>query len=175
MKYRGYTCNPQYSEKENGYYGIIEGLPDAGKITAPTIDDFIRIYHQTVDDYLDPKKKGGGWVTLLLLIAIVAIAAMTCPDREKHVSVLSERIAHALSDKSADGGTFLDELFYAADKEMYKLSVDNNLHVDDFFIVSIGKVTVDGQSRPLTLGAFGHVFTMSVSELKRRLNDNEPE
>ena len=181
MKYRGYTCIPKYSEADKGYYGVIQGLNEAGEITAPNIDDFIRIYHQTVDDFLDVrgrtkvKKKGGAFgVSLLILIILLVIAAATCPGRDKHAALITDRMSSTLSNESKDGkGAYLDNMFYKAEKEMIGAGVDKYLVVKDYFFFSVGKWSTDTGEYPLSLGIFGHVFSFSEEWYRHRAEEGK--
>lgn len=181
MKYRGYTCIPKYSEADNGYCGVIQGLNEAGEITAPTIDDFIRIYHQTVDDFLDVKgrtkvkKKGRALgISILILIILIAIAAVTCPDRDKHVTLITDRMSSTLSNEPKDGnGDYWDNMFYKAEKEMIRPGVDKYLVVKDYFLVSVGKWSTDTGEYPLSLGIFGHVYSFSEEWYRQRAEEGK--
>lgn len=172
MNYRGYTCNPQYSEKDQQYFGKIEGLPEAGTITAPNIDDFIKIYHQTVDDYAGTSRKSGsrnkgrGWAFWIILLGIIVAAIVTCPDKQKHVSVLAERITQALQDEPKQPGTYLNNAFYAAEKQMVAIGLDSYLTVNEYFLFSIGKWSRNDETKMVTVGAFNHIFTLSVDQLR---------
>ena len=76
MKYRNYYCTPRYSDKEQMYFGVVEGAPKIPTIEAETIDDFERLFHEAVDDYLERRqdaKRRAKWGIFIPLIAVVGI------------------------------------------------------------------------------------------------------
>ena len=174
MNYRGYNCNPKYSEEEKMYHGKIDGLPEAGEISGATIDDFIRAFHLCVDSILDGrtvsarKKNRSGWIVFLVLVALVVTAALTCPDRKQHVQVISDRLSVLFEDSETKYddygifGAFMEGLMETA-------TIESMISVDDYFLFNVGKVTIDGEGHVMSVGAFGHVFTMSREQIRKRL------
>jgi hypothetical protein len=156
----------------------VEGLKEADEIVAPNVDDFIRLYHQTVDDALNSRNghwKTGKWVFLGALVAILVIAAFTCPDKAKHVEVLSDRMGYAISKSANEEGGLVAFLGMAAGNSIAKMFIQNTLIVNEYVLVSIGKIEDEEGSRVVSVGLFGHVFTASGEEMyermKQALND----
>ena len=61
MKYRNYYCSPKFSDGDKSYFGNVDGVPEIPMIEAANLDDFERLFHQAVDDYIDSRgigKKG---------------------------------------------------------------------------------------------------------------------
>ena len=76
MKYRNYYCTPKFSDGEKMYYGDVEGAPEIPMIEAGTIDEFERLFHGAVDDYLDRRqavKHRTRWGLIVTLLAIIGI------------------------------------------------------------------------------------------------------
>ena len=89
MKYRNHYCSPKYSDGDKCYYGDVDGVPEIETIEAATIDDFERLFHQAVDDYLGKKsfirpEKRNVWIPILVAAAVIFLALVTCPDKGKH-------------------------------------------------------------------------------------------
>lgn len=176
MNYRGYNCDPKYSEEEKMYYGYIEGLSEAGKISGATIDDFVRAFHLCVDSFLDDravskkKAKRSCWIVIAVLVALVVTAALTCPDRKQHVQVISDRLsvlyegAEYDDDGSGVFGALLGGLLLSA-------TIESMITVDDYFVFNVGKVTYEGEDRVMSIGAFGHVFALSREQIRQRIQD----
>ena len=178
MRYRNYYCTPKFSDGEKTYYGDVEGAPEIPMIEAETIDDFERLFHQAVDDYLDRRNaskyhtRWGLIVTLLVIIGILIAAVLTCPKKEQHVTVLTEKVNYLLSDTvgSSDDLKVLGAMFGGA---IAKQVLNMYLTVDDHVLFSVGQLEYNGEDNPLSVGAFGHIFTISNEELKRRVEQNK--
>lgn len=177
MNYKGYYCNPQYFESDHMYHGFIDKMDDADEIVAPSIDDFIRIYHQTVDDHLGAwrhRKSKRSWLFWEIVAAIIVIAALTCPDKSKHLEVLSDRAGYAIS-KSASNEGGLVALLGLAGNSLAKVYLQSALIVDNYFLFSVGRLDDSEGRRVVSIGAFGHIFTSSGDDMYNRLQqvDNE--
>ncbi len=182
MKYRGFNCNPQYSEESHQYFGEIENLPEAGKISAATIDDFIRLFHQTVDDYAEvsskakseKKKSGNSWIFVSVAICLIVVAALTCPSEKQHKSVLIDRATLLFEDEIEEMnqeneyglfGSFLNAASLWA-------TISDSISVDDYFVFNVGKFSFGGKQDIVSVGVFGHVFTTSRERIRAILQEN---
>lgn len=174
MNYKGYYCNPEYFESDHMYHGFIDKLPKADEIVAPTIDDFIRLYHQTVDDHLDNRKAPRSRTFLVwgIIAALLIVAAVTCPDKSKHLEVLSDRAGYAISKSASDEGGLV-ALLGLAGNNLAKLFLQNSLVVDNYFLFSLGRIEKSDGSDVVSVGVFGHVFTSSGEEMYKRLQGEE--
>lgn len=144
-------------------------------ITAGNLDDYERLFHQAVDDYLGTggrKKVKPGWVIAGIVCVLLAIMALTCPKKEKHVDVVADRFSYVLNDhlsKDGDGLEFLGILFGGA---VTKPLVNNFLSLDDYLFFNVGKLSFQGEDHAVTFGAFGHVFAPSRQAFKKRIEEN---
>ena len=175
MKYKNYYSTPKYSDGDKSYYGSVSGVPEIPMITAGNLDDYERLFHQAVDDYLGTGGKNKvkpGWVIAAAICVLLAVMAMTCPKKEKHVEVLTDRFSYVLNDhlsKDDSGLEFLSILFGGA---VTKPLVNNFLSLDDYFFFNVGKLSFQGEDHAVTFGAFGHVFAPSREAFKKRIEEN---
>lgn len=181
MKYRNYYCTPKFSDGEKMYYGQVEGAPDIPMIEAATLDDFERLFHQAVDDYLDRrgavrlKTNWGLIITLVAIAAIIITAIATCPKKDRHVAFLTDRINVIVTEELEEhgGGGDLAPLGLLFGNAIVVPLVEKTLTVNDNFLFSIGKIPIDGKETVVTVGAFGHIFSASKEQMKNALNDNK--
>ncbi len=180
MKYRNYYCTPKLSEGDNSYYGDVEGAPDIPMIEASTLDDFERLFHQAVDDYLDrrgeagPRTKWGPIVALVAIVAVIVASIATCPKKDQHVSFLTDRINLIVTEELEEhGGGDLAPLGLLFGNAIVVPLVEKTLTVDDNFLFSVGKITVGGEEKTVSVGAFGHIFSASKEQMKQALKDNK--
>jgi hypothetical protein len=181
MKYRNYYCTPKYSDGEKMYYGDVQGAPEIPMIEAATLDDFERLFHQAVDDYLDrqggtkPKTNWGLIITLVVIAAVIVAAIASCPKKDQHVAFLTDRINTIVTEELAEsgGGGDLAPLGLMFGNAIVVPLVEKSLNVNDNFLFSVGKIPVDGKEKVVTVGAFGHIFSASKEQMKKALKDNK--
>lgn len=175
MKYKNYYSNPTYSVTDRTYSGEVTGLPDIPKIVAGSLDDYERLFHQAVDDHLNLSGKGRGktgWVIAGLVGALLVIMAVTCPKKEKHVEVLTDRFAYVVKNQLGqyDSGLgFIGSLFGGA---VTKPVVNSYLNVHNYIIFNVGTIRYKGEDNAISVGAFGHVFTLSREEWNKKVEEN---
>lgn len=181
MKYRNHYCTPRWSEGDKSYFGNVEGAPEIDMIEAATLDDFERLFHQAVDDYLDrcgvvrPKTNLGLIITLVAIAAIIITAIATCPKKDRHVAFLTDRINVIVTEELEEhgGGGDLAPLGLLFGNAIVVPLVEKALTVNDNFLFSIGKIPIDGKETVVTVGAFGHIFSASKEQMKKALKDNK--
>ena len=180
MTYRNIHISPKYSEGDKLYYGSVPGVPEIEMIEAPTIDEFERLFHYAVDEYLLEKKRSaskrrhGCLYFALALIALIVIALVTCPDKSKHVEVLKDKVGSVLIEQivgeNAKGDDVLGRSLVNGLVGQY---FKNSLSVQDYALFNVGKFTFEGEAVVVSIGAFGHVFSVPRETIKERLIENE--
>lgn len=129
----------------------------------------------------EPKHKGGcmsKFLILLLVIALIVVAAIvTCPDAAKHKAVLTDVVSSAISDEAnvkdstSDGTDVVSVAFRQMNdswtKHVVAVAVDNLIHVDNHIVYSVGKVRFAGKEHTVSVGVFGHVFTVDKDDLRK--------
>ena len=177
MKYRNYYCTPKYSDGDKAYYGSVEGIPQIPTIEAESIDDFERLFHQAVDDYLDKKARKhsstnwGCLLTILVLICIVVAAILTCPDKDKHTAAISDKVSSILNDELTEDADGFETLGVMLGNAIATPIIRNSVTVDDYVVCSVGKYNYQGKEQPVSIGAFGHVFTVSKERIKEAIQE----
>ena len=180
MKYRNYYCTPKYSDGEKMYYGDVQGAPEIPMIEAENLDDFERLFHQAVDDHLDrrrtdkPKTNWGLIITLVAIVGLIVAAVATCPKKVDHVAFLTDRINVIVTEEleQSGGGGDLAPLGLMFGNAIVVPLVEKSLNVNDNFLFSVGKISIGGQEKTVTVGAFGHIFSASKEQMKQALKEN---
>ena len=125
-----------------------------------------------------PKKKShtGCLIAILLtLVALVAVMIVTCPKTEQHKEVLSTVITTTVNNAVNDndnltGNAFIDNAFKTVSNafagKVIETAVDNLVTVDNYVVCSLGKVHYDGKDHIVSLGVFGHIFTVDEDDLR---------
>ena len=119
-----------------------------------------------------PKKKShaGCLIGILLtLVILVAVMIVTCPKTEQHKEVLSTVITTTVNNAVNDndnltGNTFIDNAFKTVSNafagKVIETAVDNLVTVDNYVVCSLGKDHI------VSLGVFGHIFTVDEDDLQ---------
>ena len=125
-----------------------------------------------------PKKKShtGCLIGILItLVVLVAVMVVTCPKTEQHKEVLSTVIPTTVNNAVNDndnltGNTFIDNAFKTVSNafagKVIETAVDNLVTVDNYVVCSLGKVHYDGKEHIVSLGVFGHIFTVDEDDLR---------
>ena len=106
--------------------------------------------------------------TLLVIVALGAAAALTCPDKQAHkdalVSVVNESINDRLQKDNLEG---LGAIVGSIGSGVAGAYFDNRLVVKDRVICSVGEIqNLSGEVKKVSFGIFGHVFPLNKEELR---------
>lgn len=176
MKYRHYYIKPEYTEHQT-YFGTVSGLPEAGMIEAPTIDEFEDAFHRAVDEALLSAEKSRHRRTVKLLVwgaavaGLIMILAATLPSKDKHLQVVSESAAVAVQAKSEAIGFDLSWWGEGTSAKLCRKALSNNLWVDNYLIFNVGYVALSGKRQPISIGIFNQVITPSPEKMGTYLDD----
>lgn len=178
MKYRNYYCMPKYSDGDKCYYGSVEGVPEISTIEAGNLDDFERLFHQAIDDYLAEKMETrtrghlGRILSLVLIVVLLLSMILTCPKPGQHIEAINSRIASVLNEH-ADPDDDWATLEVLLGNAIARPIVKNTVKVDDYFLFSVGRISYQNENKPVSLGLLGHVFTISERQLKKSIEQNK--
>ena len=130
-----------------------------------------------------PKKKHHtGCLLVLLLSFVVLIATMiiTCPKAEQHKEVLSTVITATVNDAvnesdNITGNAYLDNAFKTISNafagKVIQAAVNELVTVDNYVVCSLGKVRYEGKAHVVSVGVFGHIFTVDEDDLREAAED----
>ena len=107
-------------------------------------------------------------IFLLVLLGIGAVAVVTCPDKEAHKEAIKNVVKETIRDEiGAYSENVLSGVFSSLGSSVSGWLLDNSLSVENHFVYSVGKFTGGKEPQTVSVGAFGHVFTISKEDLKR--------
>ena len=114
-------------------------------------------------------------ITLLVILGLCVIAVVTCPDRQAHkdamMDVINKSIHHSLSPSDPEDAE-LSAFFGSLGSNIAGFFLDDRLSVKNYFVCSTGIFTdFDGESKPISFGVFGHVFTFREKDIQRVLSE----
>ncbi len=119
------------------------------------------------------------FIVFLLVLLFIAIAmVITCPEKNAHKIKVSEKLSEIFDKEIKSNIKNDDDLFGATigsaiGSRLINVIVDQNLEVKSLYVCSMGKMTIDGQTSPVSIGVFNHVFLLNDFEyVKEVLRNN---
>jgi len=115
---------------------------------------------------------------LVILAAAVVGAVVTCPDKKAHKEALADTFAEYASykiDENKDNGLSdvlnegLKVLRKAGGDKVVEATLSQFLEVDNYYVLSIGRLKQGGEKKLISIGLFGHVFTPTSSMIDNAL------
>lgn len=103
---------------------------------------------------------------------------MTCPDKKAHKEALADTFAEYASykiDENKDNGLsdVLNEGLKALRKvggdKVVEATLSQFLEVDNYYVLSIGRLKQGSEKKLISIGLFGHVFTPTSSMIDNAL------
>lgn len=174
------TASPKATATEDAAPEIPVGMPIAEQPQQPFNEQPQQPYSQQPQQPFATKKKKshvGCLFTLLLLTIIVVAAIFTCPDSQRHKEVVTNVMTETLNDMSASQSNNEDLLTHGIRVVGNLLvggiadtAVDKMLTVDNYVVCSIGKVHYNGKDHVVSVGAFGHIFTINKDSLTKSVD-----
>jgi hypothetical protein len=100
---------------------------------------------------------------LILIFLILFIAILTNPNKEFHKSNIKLRVykelnIDTLQKESSNIFDMFKDISNSFGKSMVDDTVDNLLQVDNYYLFSFTKVTYQGQTKIIGIGAFNQIF-----------------
>lgn len=114
---------------------------------------------------------------IVLLVAIIGLSA-TCPDERDHKEKIKSVFSSAINKKIGTSDNLLDlglkSLGKMALKEGADFAISHMVEVEDYYIVSIGRIEFDGKEQIVSVGAVNHIFTASDEDIVREIEKHIP-
>jgi hypothetical protein len=116
------------------------------------------------------------YITLALLSLIILVAVLTNPDQNRHKEVIKNKLITYLQKSVSKGQTETKNEWEQADQALgimlggilVEKILDNFMSTDNYVVFSTTKITWEGKTKIIGIGAFGNVFL--TKELDESLN-----
>ena len=119
-------------------------------------------------------------IALIILIGIVLLAAITCPDAEAHknaiVNVMSDTVDDKISEElNGDDGNIISNGLASIGSmfagKIIDSVVDTKLHVDNYVVFSLGKIHWEKEDKVVSVGVFNQIYTFSQEDIEKLLRE----
>lgn len=112
------------------------------------------------------------YLTYSVLAVLLLVALLTNPPQERHKEVIKTKVNAHLQKSLKEAEIDTENPFAQAGQSIGMLLgstmvngiIDNSISTDNYLIFSITKVTIDGKSKVIGMGAFGNVFLSNKLE-----------
>ena len=114
-------------------------------------------------------------VTFIMIIVLGTALYTTCPTTADHSAALSELLNDVLDERIEATD---DELVSSVMKIVGRYALNESgsqtlsqmLHVDNYYVVSVGRIRIKNYEQTVSIGVLGHVFTPDKDDIKAELN-----
>lgn len=111
----------------------------------------------------------------ITLIFISGICVVTCPKHDDHSKAINSEINKFIDRKISEDAQNDSEkaLAFLASSLCSNISeyfIDSKLYVDNHFLFSVGKITINGESKIISIGVLNHIFTDIESYLNEEFS-----
>lgn len=115
-------------------------------------------------------------LTLLLILFIAGVCVVSCPKHEDHsktiIAKFNKVIDKELSDKTNnDTEKAFALLASTICSGVSEYVIEKRLSVDNYFIFSVGKISLDGEDKIVSIGILNHVYTEIEDAIKDALQE----
>ena len=101
-------------------------------------------------------------LTILIIISIAGVCVISCPKHEEHSKVITQEINNVIDSEFSKEEESDNAVAVVASTLCSTLSgfiIDKMLSVDNYFLFSVGKITLEGEKKIVSIGVLNHVFT----------------
>ena len=115
-----------------------------------------------------------GAILLILVIAMVK----TVPDKKAHKKAMMEAVKEYVDEEAKErglGDNVLTNLGKGILNKTIEVALNSKLEVNNYLLFNTTSVEMDGESKTLSLGVLGHVFTFDKEMLRDALEASAKE
>jgi hypothetical protein len=109
----------------------------------------------------------------IVLIAVIAMAK-TVPDKKAHKKAMMEAVKAYVDEEASErgmGDNILTDLGKGIVNKTIEVALNSKLEVDNYFLFNTTHVELGDETKTLSLGVFGHVFTFDKEMLRDALEE----
>jgi hypothetical protein len=114
------------------------------------------------------------FLVIIIILLVAVLAVMTRPDKQAHKEAMMKAVKEYVDEEASNQG-FGDNIFTDLGKgvvnKVIEAALGTKLKVDDYYLFNTTHVNLNGESKTLSVGLFGHVFTFDKKMLRDALNE----
>ena len=113
----------------------------------------------------------------ILLVVVIAMVK-TVPDKKAHKKAMMEAVKEYVDEEANErglGDNVLTNLGKGIVNKTIEVALNSKLEVNNYLLFNTTSVEMDDESKTLSLGMFGHVFTFDKAMLREALETSAKE
>ena len=125
------------------------------------------------------RRRTAKWLAAAAVVFFILL--ITCPSEEKHRQTVVDEIAEAAQREniwqSKDNdllGAFGETLGNMLVAQFADAVVGQFMRVDNYVIFSVGKIRYGGETKTVSFGILGHVFTFDADDIGKAMEKEQP-
>jgi len=108
----------------------------------------------------------------LIFIGIIIVAAITCPNKDNHSEKLAQVVNASLKETvSKHAGNGIGALSSIVTGPLVKGAVGEIIDVDNYVVVSIGKIKLPTETKIVSVGLFNNIITVETEDLTKAIEE----
>ena len=112
--------------------------------------------------------------SLLLAIALAITLVVTCPKPQAHREAINEVMGEAIRAKLGSSSDLIGQAVSVIGGSVLskasEIAIDRMVHVDNYYVVSIGRIRWNGKDRIVSVGILGQVITPSKEDVLKEVS-----
>lgn len=125
---------------------------------------------------MSKKKSSKIWLVVAIVALLAVVLFYTCPSREQHTEVLTDKIAvavnHQFTKNAGDDNPFTSVLAASVVNGLVKMVVPQFVYYDNYGVLSVCYLLEDDEKKVVSVGLAGRVFTASESRFDELAEQN---
>lgn len=110
------------------------------------------------------------WFVLAIIVGLGFLMWATCPDKKDHQEAIKAVVINVVDEEISKLPSVVDDVAELVGlplaRTLLNVVMNNKLKVKNYYLFSIGEVTYKGETRMVSLGILGHVFTFDEDDLR---------
>ena len=132
----------------------------------------------TLETAVRKKSHSGAWIALIVVVGLLMVLTATCPTKQQHRDTIKDSVASALTKSFLTEDGLLGAIYKIAQEQLFGSAidrvVDNSLTYHNYVVFSKCDIDIEGESKPVSYGVLGHVFTVKEQDITDYINENSP-
>jgi hypothetical protein len=118
------------------------------------------------------------FLLLIILLLVAALMSVTRPDKQAHKAAMMEAVNELIDDEAQErgfGNNGVTRLGKKVVSKTIEAVLSSKLKVDDYFLFNTTHVKLGDETKVLSVGMFGKVFTFDKEMLRDALEESARE
>ena len=103
-------------------------------------------------------------LSLLALLFIAGVCVVSCPKYDDHSQTINREVDRVIKEKisenaKSDSDKVISWFASALCSKISEYLIEDNLIVDNYILFSVGKISLGGEEKIISIGALNYIYT----------------